>query len=158
MRALIPVLFLALGCNGSGSGLVSGQIGDVDFSEVKTVFHGGPFVALFDREIDCIDTYWMEQAYNDAQSPAEDVDFVALQFVFTDPAQVGTFSVAGASAVSGYGLVNEQGEFQLFRTRDGTLTLTEVTDDTVVGEFQLELEQGQVNGEFESVWCRNMVQ
>ncbi len=160
MRWLVlsAALFLA-GCDSGMYAQTSGFIGPTQFNEPVTVYHGGPFLVLFDRQVDCLDLAWVEKAYNQAQSPTE-LDFVGVQFAWEDEMNVGTFSVAGDAAVNGYGYSNLGGVFEIFRAREGTITIEGIgpaRHDPAMGSFAVTFADGsQLAGEFETEWCRNL--
>jgi hypothetical protein len=121
------------------------------------VFHGGPYILLFDREIDCMDTAFVAKSYIDGSAPT-DVEFVALQFQTDAEAFVaGVGSVEGDAPIAAYGLINEGG-FELERGREGTLTITDVDEDYawIEGSFEIAFTEGSVEGTFDSEYCRNM--
>lgn len=165
-RSWVAMATVWAGCGG-GHADVSGSLGpDASLDKVVTVFNGGPNIVMFDRKIDCLDTFWVNDSYVGASPPYLDsnggnqMTFVGLQFSFVsgDPAQVGTFSVAGQAVVAGWGLVANGAEWSPERARDGTLTLTEVDPDDafVEGNFDVAFGAGQVIGEFHSEYCRNI--
>ncbi len=157
IRRLI-VLSLLAGCSKGGWAEVSGSISEVDFNEVKTVFHGGSYILLFDEEVDCLDVSWAEGSYQDGEAPT-DVAFNALQFrTDNDSFTVGTFSVEGNGEVSAQGLLNATDEFRTERGRQGTVTIDEVAenDSTIEGTFDVEFTEGSVSGEFHTEFCRNL--
>lgn len=171
MRALVGIAgavgAVALAGCGAGSGEISGTIGaDTTFDKVVTVYNGGPNIVMFDRKVDCLDTFWVNDSYTGAAPPYLDsqgqgeMSFVGLQFSFVadDLTQVGTFSVAGESVVAAWGLVAEGATWTPERGRDGTLTITDVDpgDAYVEGTFDVQFTAGQVTGEFRSEYCRNI--
>jgi len=152
-------LALACGCDSDGSAVVSGTIGEFDFMEAPTVMHGGPYLILFDRTVECLDMAWVNKVYSESEPPAS-FDFVALEFANVDDGWwVANFSLGGGAGVSALGLMLEDDEFEWIRGREGTLNITEVGDreqDPVVGEFEVTFGEGAVTGEFESAYCRNL--
>ena len=145
------------GCSQEFTGEIAGQIGSYAFDEVGAVWHGGPFIVLFDRPVDCLDVYWVEQNYFEGISPSEGLDYVAVQFAFDDgEPSVGTFSVYGDAAAGAMGLINDGNYFELMQGRDGTITISEVTEDSVIGEFDISFDTGALTGNFESLYCRNL--
>lgn len=157
-RAAIALVLGIPACGGGGSWAeTEGAIGGHDFGDVQTVLHGQPFIVLFDREISCEEAWWVSKGYTDGQSPDDSIDYVGLQFAFDgDNSEVGTFSVAGDSQVSSFGLVNISGVFERFYGRDGTLTVTDVSEKSIVGSFEVGFTDSGVIGEFESEYCRNL--
>ncbi|MBN2798132.1 MAG: hypothetical protein JXX28_03225 [Deltaproteobacteria bacterium] len=151
---LFPLLLLTA-CAADGRGHISGEMGSHPFEKIVTAFHGGPFVALFDHQVSCEDTWWMDQSYSDQNAPDAE-DGLMLQFTFQDDPVVGTLSVAGAGAVSASGIFLDRAQYEVFRGRDGTVTLDEVSEDDMVGTFAVTLSDGAVEGDFHSTWCRNM--
>jgi hypothetical protein len=154
------------GCGGS-TGEITGTIGaDTAFDKIVTVYNGGPNIIMFDRKIDCLDLFWVDDSYTGASAPYLDsrgqgeLTFVGLQFSFVSDSltQTGTFSVAGESVVAAWGLVAEGPTWVPDRGRDGTLTVTDVDPDDawVEGTFDVQFTSGQVSGEFRSEYCRNI--
>jgi hypothetical protein len=65
--------------------------------------------------------------------------------------------VYGDSAVAAAGLYSHDDTLEVFNARDGTITIDEVIDDkSVIGSFDVELEEGTVSGTFETEYCRNL--
>lgn len=171
MRARMRIAGIAgaiglAGC-GSGKGEISGTIGaDTVFDKIVTVYNGGPNIIMFDRKIDCLDLFWVDDGYTGSTAPYLDsqgrgeLTFVALQLSFVSDAltQTGTFSVAGESVVAAWGLVAEGPTWTPNRGRDGTLTVTDVDADDawVEGTFDVQFNAGEVTGEFRSEYCRNI--
>lgn len=161
MRWLTLSAALALaGCSSGGWAMVSGQIGEYTFDEAVTVYHGGPFIMLMDREVDCLDMSWVAKTYNESQAPT-DINFLAMQFAFDDDEpSVGVFSVEGEAPIYASGLRLQGGVFELYRGRTGQLVVDDAghrRDDPIVGSFQITFaDQSAINGEFETEWCRNM--
>lgn len=155
---LLPVLFA---CGPKPYAEVGGSLGGVNFDEAVSVFHGGPYILIFDREIDCLDTWWVAKSYTDDKDPTEDSDLpfnaIQLQANDDDKFQVGTFSVAGDAPVSAYGLLNADA-FVLERGREGQLTITEIDEknEWIEGEFDVAFTEGEVTGVFRTAFCRNM--
>ena len=155
--AQIATLMVLGACGGSGGiADVSGSVGGSSFNEALTVLHGGPYILLLDVEVDCLEVGWVEPTYFDGDPPAEDLNYVAVQFKFDEDPQTGTFSVYGDSAVAGTGLVQNGNDFDFMHARDGTLTVDEVTEDSIVGKFDIVFDEGEASGTFETEYCRNL--
>jgi hypothetical protein len=157
------LLLVALGLPACGGGWadVAGTIGAEPFDDVPTVYHGGPFIVLADRKMDCIDVAWAEKHYNPdgfaEDSPAAELDFVVLQFAFGDgAAQVGTFSLLDGDVVDSVGLVNLEGNFERHTGREGSLSISYVDGATVVGSYEVAFLDSSSSGEFETEYCRNL--
>jgi hypothetical protein len=148
---------LLLGGCGKMKADVSGDISGIPLPEVVTVWSGGPFIVLFDREIDCIDTAWVDKAYIDGVPPT-DVPFVAVQFGNDDPWAVGTQSVEGQAAVTGWGMSNDGTDFELHRAREGTINIDGIDKNGqwIQGNFDITFAEGEVSGTFTSEFCRNL--
>ncbi len=157
------LLLVALGLPACGGGWadVAGTIGAEPFDEVPTVYHGGPFIILADRKLDCIDVAWAEKHYNPEgfadDSAAKDLDFVALQFTFADGvAQMGTFSLEDGDVVDSVGLVNLNSNFERHTGREGSLTITYVDGATIEGTYEVAFVDSSSAGEFQTEYCRNL--
>lgn len=168
MRSL-PALLLLLplaACKSAnyGEADVTGAIGPVDLvSKDVTVYHGTRHVVLVDRKIDCLDMAWVTRNYfvEDITSEAE---FAAIQFTFdSETPTEGTFTlIAGEGAVSSYRILNldlPEGPpppVDFDRSRDGTLTIDSVSDDSVTGSFDVIFADSNAGGTFTSTHCRNV--
>jgi hypothetical protein len=155
-RVFIPVLALAPACGGP-TAAVDGNIGTEPFT-VESLYHAGPYILLFDREIDCVDTAFVAAAYSEGTALSED-DFVALQFFTENEAfEAGTYSVEGDAVVSADGLVNLDQALDTHRGREGTLTIveTDAENQWIEGSFDVQFTDSGVSGEFRTAYCRNM--
>jgi hypothetical protein len=155
MHAL-SALFVLVGCGGGGTAEVTGTVAGHQIGEIKTAMHGGPFIVLLDSEVDCIDLAWVDTNYQDGASPAPDLSFAGVQFQFAEAPLEGTFSVYGDSTVLTYGYDNNGESFSVEGGRDGTLTIDEVSDDVIVGSFDVTYVEGSATGTFETEYCRNL--
>ena len=156
IRITLCTLMVA-GCEAPPESTVSGTMGGNTFNSVGSAWFGGPFILLFEKEMDCKDTYWAARSYIDDISPSDDLSYRALQFTFdADEISVGTFSVYGDAAVSTFGLTNDGPDFELYRGRDGQLTIDTASPDEVSGSFSVELDNGTLSGEIYADYCTNL--
>jgi hypothetical protein len=145
------------GCEAPPQSTISGTMGGSAFNSVGSAWFGGPFILLFENEMDCMDTYWAARSYMEDISPSENLDYRTLQFTFdSDAVSIGTFSVYGDAAVSTFGLSNNGPDFELYRGRDGDLTINTITSDSVTGSFSVELDDGLLSGEIYADACINL--
>lgn len=150
------ILALLAGCGGGQQGESQGTINTTPFETLESAWFGGPFLLLFDRKVDCIDTAWVQQSYFDG-ADLSDVPFVALQFASSDDDfQVGTFSVEGDAPVTAFGLLNATDEFEVVRGREGALTITGADSEWLEGSFEIGFTDGATSGDFRAEYCRNM--
>lgn len=173
LAAVLLSLASTVGCGGGsefGFAEVEGTLLGNDFNTVKTVYHGENNILLFVEEVDCDDVWWVKQSYRDGDPPNDydedgdaDLNFVALQFSFETEITQGTFSVSGDSAAAAIVLENTASGFDTERANaeNGILTITEISDDSVVGEFDVYVEDDDdvvdgASGSFETAYCRNM--
>jgi hypothetical protein len=156
MRQGLLALGLLAGC-GPGAGEISGKFGDHTMSDLRSAWHGGPNILLFDTDVECIDTAWIERNYGDAAPEGAAIDFTGLQFTFdgTD-AIAGTFSVAGAAQVKAFGLAKQGDTWDAERGMDGVLTLASVDEDHAEGTFDIAFSTGSLTGSFTTDYCRNI--
>lgn len=159
MRPLaIPtaLLLLATGCGGPYA-LVEGNVAGKKFTDINTVMFGGPFIIVSDVELDCMDAAFVTRHYSQGEA-VTDFDFTLLQFAFSDPeVYAGVFNLAGEASVTSKFLVQKDGAFAEYRGREGVLEVDEYQEDQyALGIFDVSFDDGQLNGEYEAEWCRNL--
>lgn len=151
------VLALLAGCGGGQYGESQGSINTTPFQTIESAWFGGPYLLLFDREVDCIDTAWVQQSYFDGIAPDGAPPFVALQFSSgSDEYTVGTSSVEGDAPVTAFGLLNASEPFEVVRGRTGALTITSADGEWLEGSYEVGFTDGSTTGEFRAEFCRNM--
>jgi hypothetical protein len=154
----IPTLvsLLALGCGGSWA-TVEGEVAGRSFGDINTVMFGGPFLIIADVDLECIDVAWVTRHYNQGEA-VTDYDFQLLQFAFSDPyVYEGVFNLAGEASVNSKFIMQADEAFAEYRGREGNLQIDRLeTDSLAVGLFDVGFDEGQLSGEFEAEWCRNL--
>ncbi|MCB9758702.1 MAG: hypothetical protein H6739_02585 [Alphaproteobacteria bacterium] len=157
MRAHLIIIPLLVGCGPDT--VIEGSVAGKALDEPGTLFWGGPFVILADRDLTCMDVAFARSTYSAGVSPT-DFDFVGLQFHFND-AEVfeGVFSVVGDAPVHAKALVVEGGAFIDYVARSGTLEI-DTWDDrgTIEGKFDVGFgDEGSWSAEFfDAEWCLNL--
>lgn len=164
----IPLLLTACG-DSAGSADIDADIDGADFSGSLSVYHGGRHILIIDRPYDCRDIGWVERNYFNAQPEATSrLPFTAIQLTFdgVDGEPVpGSFAIEGSGgATTAWLLVNPQppasgdpDPIEADRARENSvLTINQVTDDTVEGNFEIFFGAGGADGTFASEPCRNL--
>jgi hypothetical protein len=157
MKRMLGLWVVLAGCGGASAD-ITGNIGGFSFDDVRSVYSGGPYVLLFDRELDCLDAGFNERSYQEG-SPLPGGEFVALQLHTGDEQFTpGSFTLAQNASVGAIGLINGE-ELQVERGREGTITFEEVDPggQFVAGTIDIAFGEGSVSGSFRSEYCRNMV-
>ena len=159
MRGALALLFLVIGCKGSGAD-VSGTVAGQSF-DAGAAWWGDNFIVLTEADYDCIDMSWVKPSYDDENPPGDEAKRF-LQFMFNAGGEVqdGVFSIADTSVSPVSALfVDYTGEaLDKFPGRVGSLQIEEVTDsDKVSGTFDVQFDDGQLEGELHKVkWCTNI--
>lgn len=153
-----PLLLTLIACKGPPVE-VSGTLGGAPFDEAKTAFFAGPHILLFAGEVDCIDTSWVERAYQTTEPPT-DLEMRALQFsaMEEDSYALGTYTFVPNSPVRSYGLTNGADGFVADRGREGYVAITDADKggQWLEGEFDVTFTTDHVTGTFRAEYCRNM--
>jgi len=156
-RTAIPTLLLLLSSCGGGFAEVEGEVAGKGLTDINTVMFGGPFIVMADVDLDCLDISWVTRHYTQGEA-VTDYDFRMLQFAFSDPDVVeGVYNLAGEAAVTAKFLVQSDMAFAEYRGRGGNLQVDTVDEDKVaIGLFDLEFDEGALNGDYNAEWCRNL--
>lgn len=159
MRTLaipIALALLTVGCGGSYA-LVEGEVAGKGLADINTVMFGGPFIIIADKQMDCLDVSWITRHYSQGEA-VTDYDFEVLQFAFSDPAVYeGVFNLAGEASVTAKFLSQSNGAFTEYRGREGNLEVDRLDDNKLaVGIFNVGFDEGQLSGDYEAEWCRNL--
>lgn len=135
---------------------VSGSIGGNSFTPV-TAYFGGPYIAFFSVDIDCKEMYWLDKIYRNGEAPYER-DLEALQINFNDSDVVlGTYSTGGEAPIRSSFLDINGEAFEVVTSTDGSLTVTDVTEEWASGTFALSYGEDVMTGDFTIPYCTNLV-
>ena len=150
------LVLLATGCAGPYA-IVDGDVAGKGLADINTVMFGGPFIVISDAELDCLDVAFVTRHYSQGEA-VTDFDFRLLQFAFSDPeVYAGVFNLAGEASVTAKYLVQSDGAFAEYRGREGILEVDSYTEDKgAVGIFNVNFDEGALEGEYEAEWCRNL--
>ncbi len=162
----IALTLSACGGGSFGTAEVTGAIGSRSFSGDVTAYHGDEFIVIVDTKIDCLDMAWVSRNYFGANKPTSGVQFGAVQFSFPvgNSPSIGTFFFDGSgdSPLDVWRVLNAdvpsggESEVDGDTAESYNLTITEVTEDSVVGEFDTVFADSNATGSFETVFCRNV--
>jgi hypothetical protein len=155
--AIPTALFLlCAGCAGPYA-VVDGDVAGKGISDPNTIMFGGPFIIIADKQLDCLDVAFVTRHYTQGEA-VTDFDFHMLQFAFSDPeAYAGVFNLAGEASVTAKYLVQSDGAFAEYRGREGILEVDDYQEDKLaLGIFDVSFDEGQLSGEYEAEWCRNL--
>lgn len=168
----VPLLALcaaltACGAPEFGEADVQGAIGEFAFGEQVTAYHGTSFIVIATGEIDCLDMSWVTRNYFGSNEATSSVPFGAVQFSFPvdETPTVGTFafdSTQGDGPLDVWRLLNDNVPEGGEGTIDGdtaeayTLTITEASEEAVVGTFDTLFADSNASGSFTTVHCRNV--
>ena len=162
MRTLTTLSILLstipLSACGGGGPIIEGSVDGENMGEILTAFWGGRYILFADEELDCIDLAWVHHSYSDS-APPTDLNLNILQFTFSrgDDVFEGNFSVEGQAEVNGRFMLTGPDGYEEYRARSGFLNISEATGHgDVTGTFDLEFEEGNLNGEFTVEWCVNL--
>lgn len=147
------------GC-GASSADVTGTALGIDFSNVKAVYFGGPYVVLTTTDdIDCEAIAFVRTTYEEGVAPTTDaVEFVQFTYVSTDVVE-GTKSIAQTDAeVTSLVLATDGTQMDFDRATAGAITIDSINDETSAsGSFDsVTFADGSVSGDFTAEWCRNL--
>jgi hypothetical protein len=150
---------LSLGCGASPFAEVSGEVGDYSLVP-QTMFWGGPFVVFVDQPLDCMDMAWVKRGTNfrDGDEAPLDENIVALLFTYeSEEVVVQNTSLDGDAPVDARVLVTRDGALAVYKATSGELDVSEFTSkDHAMGSFDLGFDDGNLSGDFQVEWCRNL--
>ncbi|MFK7928840.1 MAG: hypothetical protein AB8H79_11675 [Myxococcota bacterium] len=171
--ALTAITVGATACGGSGAfgeADVQGAIGDFNFGSDVSVYHNTgvrgeiefAHIVVVDREIDCLDMDWTSNNY--FFEPTEVAfEFGAVQFTWDSPPEAGaTYSLDGDSAAEGWRIISQGVPANSTKAVDGetseggSISLTDISDESMSGSFEALFDIGNLQGSFTSVKCRNV--
>jgi hypothetical protein len=134
----------------------SGSIGGKSLTPL-TAFFGGPYLVFFSKEIDCKEMYWVTKIYRNGEAPY-DHDLEAFQIGFNDSNVVtGTYSTGGEAPIRASFFSIAGDAFEVVTSTDGTLTMTDVTDEYATGSFALTFGGDVMSADFTIPYCTNLV-
>ena len=150
------ILAFFMACGGESDFDVSGSFDGNSFVPVSAFF-GTKHIVFFDRETECIDTYWVQDNYNSTRSPEDSVTTNALQITYLDSnVVIGQNTIGSGSPVSAYFLQLAGEDFSIDRANEGTIEIDSV-DELAVGGFNVSFrEKGTVSGTFALENCVNL--
>ncbi len=150
------LLLLAAGCGGSYA-IVDGEVGGKGLTDVNTVMFGGPFIIISDADLECLEVAFVTRHYSQGEA-VTDFDFKLLQFAFSDPdVSTGVYNLAGEASVTAKYLAQSDGAFAEYRGREGILEVDQLEDDKfALGIFDVSFDEGELSGQYEAEWCRNL--
>lgn len=161
MKALLLPLGLLLlaGCGGSSADVTGTALG-IDFSNVKAVFFGGPYVVLTTTEdIDCEAVAFVRTSYEEGVAPTTDaVELLQFTYVSTDVVE-GSKSIALTDAeVNSLVLATDGTQLDFDRATAGAITIDSINEEkSASGSFEsVTFADGSVSGDFTAEWCRNL--
>jgi hypothetical protein len=149
---------ISLSACGGGALLIEGSVAGEGLEESLTAFWGGRYIIFADAALDCIDLAWVHHSYSDAAPPTElSLNILQLTFSRGDDVFEGNFSVEGQAEVNGRFMITGPDGYEEYRARSGFLNISEAGGQgDVSGTFDLEFEEGNLNGEFSVEWCVNL--
>ena len=157
MRAWIGLVAAgAVACGGQAD--VRGTLGGLDFGDRAVAYHGATHILIADRDLDCIALDWVQNRYFDGVPPSERLEFTAVQLTLDNGEEwsEGTYPVGEGAEVRSWGMILEDGTFDLYRGRTGSLTLDSVDLTTLEGTFSVAFSNDALAGVFVSEACRNI--
>lgn len=157
---LLPLGLLLLPACGGSSADVTGTALGIDFSNVKAVFFGGPYVVLTTTEdIDCEAVAFVRTSYEEGVAPTTDaVELLQFTYVSTDVVE-GSKSIAQSDAeVNSLVLATDGTQLDFDRATAGAITIDSINEEkSASGSFEsVTFLDGSVSGDFTAEWCRNL--
>ena len=155
------VTAMCIGCGANPFAEVSGEVSGYTLAP-QTMFWGGPFIVFVDQPLDCMDMAWVKRGTNfrdgDAAPENLDEDIVGLLFTYeSEEVVVQNTSLDGDAPVDARLLVTRDGALAVYKATSGELDLTEFTSkEHALGSFSLGFDEGDLSGEFDVEWCRNL--
>jgi hypothetical protein len=157
--SLIAALVFTTAC---GSGTYADITGSVEGVKVNAsaFFHGGPFIVFSSKPTECLDMSWVRRgsSFTTGGEPPTDFDQNALLFTYNqDTVEEGNLSVEGATVVGAHLLQVSGGTMTVYEPIGGFIDVTEFSKQgNVVGNFNLDFENGNLQGDFEVEECNNL--
>ncbi len=150
---------LLTGCGGSSAD-ATGTVLGIDFSNIQTVFFGGPYIVMVTTEdTDCEGVAFTRTTYQEDVAPTTDA-VEMLQFTYVSGAvSEGVKSIAETDAeVTSLVLATDGTQVDFERATAGAITIDTLVDEkSATGSFDaVTFTDGSVSGEFTAEWCRNL--
>lgn len=155
---LLPLALgaLASGCASSWAD-IGGTVAGADFQHPRTVLHGGDFIVLVDRPMDCTDLDWVERRYIEGTPPREGLAFTAVQLWARGGWIHGATYDLGAGLGSAPalvdGLVTDGDGLTVEPARDGSLVIDALGGDFIEGTISASFADDGIGGIFRSEYC-----
>ena len=156
MPSLLSFLFACSGADFDVSGTVDGS----EFVAAQA-YWGQSYILFIDREIECIDMWWVQKFNLDGDTPPTTTVMRALQVTYNNEEEQvyeGTYSVGGEAPIKTEFLDIQSDIFSVSRSNNGTLELDKKVDNKALsGALNFEFSDGQVSGVFDNIeWCVNI--
>ena len=147
---------LGAGCGGGAFVSGTGSVGEHKFEPIVG-YWGGPFMYISNDDVDCMDMGWMEKyPSNGEASPAPTQQGLQITFKESDVV-AGTYNAEGASPISAFFLAMDSDLLSLAKAESGVLSVDTLDNEgSAVGSFDFKFADGDISGEFDIEWCRNL--
>ncbi len=155
-----PIVIVGLvGC-AKPSATITGSALSIDFSDIKQVFFGGPYIVMTPSDnVTCETVVFVRQSY-ETGSPPTTTPIELLQFTFVGAdVSTGPKSIAlSDSEVTSIVLATDGTHFDFDRATAGSIQVDTLNSQkTASGSFSgVTFADGSVDGDFDAEWCTNL--